>query len=64
MRDNRPEEWDDAVQFDHAIREAGGMRGDTFLHADRIPLEMVDLSTAEDNGQLSMLDECEGMCGV
>lgn len=64
MRDNRPEEWADAVAFDAAIRKAGGMRADTFLHRDCVPLDEVDLSTPEDHGQLSMLDECEGLCGV
>lgn len=64
MRDNRPVEWADAVTFDAAIRKAGGMRGDTYLHRDCVPLDEVDLSTAEDAGQLSLLDECEGMCGV
>jgi hypothetical protein len=35
------------------------------MHAQRVPLEQVDLSTAEDRGQLSLFNnECEGMCGV
>lgn len=64
MRDNRPEEWADAIGFDAAIRKAGGTRGDTFLHRDCVPLDEVNLSTPEDHGQLSLLDECEGMCGL
>jgi hypothetical protein len=30
----------------------------------RQPLSQVDLSTAEDHGQMNFLSECEGMCGV
>ena len=33
MRNERPAEWADAVEFDASIRRAGGMRGETFLHA-------------------------------
>lgn len=30
-----------------------------------VPLDEVDLTTAEDRGQLTLWDnECEGMCGV
>jgi len=57
--------WQEAVEFDRAIRHCGGMRGQVFLHADRIPLDEVDLSTPEDFGQLSLWsDECQGMCGI
>lgn len=66
MRDNRPDEWAEAVAFDKAIRKCGGMRGDVFLHADRVPLDQVDLSTPDDfQEQLSLFrDECQGVCGI
>ena len=65
LRDNFPVEWDDAVAFDKAIRNCGGMRGDVFLHSARVPLDEVDLSTDVDRGQLLLWqDECSGMCGV
>ena len=65
MRDERPEEWDDAVSFDKAIRNNGGLRGQVFLHRQCVPLDEVDLSTAEERGQLSLWNnECQGMCGV
>jgi len=64
MRDNEPDEWRDAVEFDKAIRSAGGMRGDSFLHRSLRPLSEVDLST-RDRGQANLFNnECEGMCGV
>lgn len=66
MRDNDPEAWADAVQFDRLIRN--GVRGTKwpcYLHQSLKPLDEVDLSTPEEHGQLSLFgNECEGMCGV
>lgn len=64
MRDNRPEEWSDAVDFDGQMRTVQAGRGTMYLHRQGVPLHLVDLSTPQDRGQLSFLDECEGMCGV
>ena len=69
IRDESPDEWVDVVEFDREIRKCDGMRGDVFLHADRLPLDEVDLRTAEDMGQLSLFGdsfrhECAGICGV
>jgi hypothetical protein len=62
MRDNRPEEWADAVEFDAAIRQAGGMRGETFLHRDCVPLDKVEF---RNDKQIDMFGaECGGFCGV
>lgn len=55
----------DAVEFDEGIRHKGGIRGELFLHRKAIPLEQVDLETAEEKGQVNMFEnECEGLCGV
>jgi hypothetical protein len=70
MKANDPDAWAEAVAVDRAIRP--GMPGPKrpegtrwFVHADRVPLDEVDLSTPEDRGQLNLfLNECEGMCGV
>jgi hypothetical protein len=64
-----PAAWADAVEIDRKLRAAppGAFRlkGELFLHRSCQPLENVDLSTAEDRGQLNLfLNECEGMCGV
>jgi len=67
MRDNRSADWDDAVEFDRAIRDttAAGMERPTYLHRQCVPLDEVDLDTPEDRGQLSLWgNECEGMCGT
>jgi len=70
MKANDPTSFADAVAVDHAIR--AGVPGPRrpkddawFVHSQRVPLDQVDLSTAEDRGQLDLfLNECEGMCGV
>ncbi len=70
MKANDPVSFADAVAIDKAIRP--GMPGPRrpkgtawFIHRSCKPLDEVDLSTAEDRGQLNMfLNECEGMCGV
>lgn len=65
LKENSPEEWKDAVEFDNAIRNRTRMEVPVYLHRKLIPLEQVDLSTPEDHGQASMFDdECTGYCGI
>lgn len=66
MKRNRPHEWADAVLFDSAIRRSGGIRGDTFLHRDCVPLDQANLRVRPQRLQteFSFLDECAGMCGI
>lgn len=60
-----PEAWTDAIEVDAAIRSQPGIKGQQFMHRSCVPLDQVDLSTAEDHGQVDMFNnECEGMCGV
>lgn len=64
-----PNEFADAVEIDRRLRdETRGIartKGKLYLHKSCKPLDEVDLSTAEDRGQLNLfLNECEGMCGV
>jgi hypothetical protein len=70
MRDNAPNEWADAVAIDRLIRTGGTQakthsRSEQYMHPSLKPLDQVDLSTAEDRGQLDLFNnECEGLCGV
>ena len=67
IKNNSPDEWADAVIVDAAIRqgESRGIRGVEYMHRSCVPLDQVDLSTAEDRGQLNLfMNECEGICGV
>jgi len=65
-----PAGWAEAVAMDRTIRPGipGPKRpaGEAwYLHRQLIPLELVDLSTAEDHGQGRLFgDECQGVCGV
>lgn len=47
LRDNRPEEWADAVAFDQAIRKGGSrglpLNGEAFLHRSRVPLDLAPI---------------------
>ena len=70
MKLNDPASFAEAVEVDEAIRPgiAGPKRPDGeqwYVHRQRIPLRLVDFSTAEDRGQANLFnEECEGMCGV
>jgi len=47
LRDNRPEEWADAIAFDAAIRKGGSrglpLNGEAFLHRSRRPLDQAPI---------------------
>jgi hypothetical protein len=70
MKREEPDAFADACAVDETIRpgDAGPRRPKAdqwFVHASRSPLAGVDLSTAEDRGQLNLFtNECEGVCGV
>lgn len=70
MKDNQPEGFADAVDYDRRIRAEGSfnrqaLRGNVFLHNSLKPLDEVDLSTREDHGQQNLfINECSGHCGV
>jgi len=67
LRDNDPAGWAQAVSVDALIRNGGkGTTETLYVHRDGVPLDQVDLSDPhEGQGQMfSMMDECDGMCGV
>lgn len=47
LRDNHPDEWADAVEFDTAIRKGGSrglpLNGEAFLHRSRVPLDQAPI---------------------
>jgi len=47
LRDNHPDEWADAIDFDRAIRKGGArglpLNGEAFLHASRVPLDIAPI---------------------
>ena len=63
LKNEHAEEFELACQFDEQIRD--GIHGTTcelYLHSDLVPLREVDLRTDVDKGQLTFLDECDGVC--
>lgn len=66
LRDEEPEAFKRAVEFDRAVRVGlHGVQQECFVHRDCLPLDKVDLSTEGERGQgLLWGNECEGMCGV
>lgn len=67
-RDGSPTEWAAMIALDSSLRTPAMIerfKGHQYIHRSCKPLDQVDLSTAEDRGQLNMFNnECEGMCGV
>lgn len=53
MRDNRPDDWAAAVEFDEQFRRAPGLDSERFLHASRIPLSIapIDRVTRKESGE-------------
>jgi hypothetical protein len=64
MKDNRPEEFADAVEFDKKIRHGSrNVKDKLFLHRSAQPLDQVKFKPKSE--QYEMFDNvCEGMCGV
>jgi len=60
-----PNAWDEAIRVDRLVRNGvKGTRDKLFLHSICQPLDEVDFSNDFDRGQLSFLDECDGLCGL
>lgn len=69
MRDEEPEEFEKAIQFEGKIQEAQRnqetLRGVPFLHSSCKPLKSVNFDKRPSYEQLNMFgNECEGLCGV
>lgn len=64
MRDEDPESFADAVDFDRRIRRGiPGVKGEAYVHRSTVPLDEVPLD--DETGQASLWGgECEGLCGV
>ena len=63
MKRHHPDEWQEAVDFDKAIRNLPGFKKKPYLHRSCVPLDKVDLK--ENQGELNLwINECEGYCGV
>ena len=65
MKKDDPQSFNEAVEFDKAIRNKGRNNGRQYVHRSCKPLDEVDFRSLEDLGQLNLFNnECEGMCGI
>ena len=68
LRNNHPEEFKKAIQFDKDMRKKmktyPSTKMEIYLHKDCKPLDQIDFDNAEDKGQMNWFNECEGMCGI
>jgi hypothetical protein len=64
IKNGPQDEWNDVVAFDKKIRSTNNLNGMPYLHRSGKPLDEVNFVTAESAGQLSFLDECDGICGI
>ena len=69
MKNNRPDEWADAVQFERDMQAAHNPKavreGAVYLHDSRVPLDQVELKASRPADYPTLWrEECLGMCGV
>jgi hypothetical protein len=69
LRDEEPKEFTKAVEFERCLQKtkaaSTNFKTTPFLHRSLVPLDQVDFSTDEENGQMNFFNnECLGMCGV
>lgn len=68
LKEEEPEEFQKAVLFERKLQKAKGesenFHSKPFLHRSLIPLDQVDFRSEEGKGQMTLLDECTGFCGV
>ena len=62
MKKNDPVSWEEACQFDEAIRNLTANKVTQYVHSSATPLRTANLGD-EDTPDL-FLGECDGMCGV
>lgn len=64
IKENEPEAWKEIVEFDLWFRRLPGMRSETFLNRQLVPMSQMDLSLASDN-YANDLFGCESdSCGL
>ena len=67
MREHRPDEWEQACDFDEQIRFLPGIRGQCFVHRSCVPLREIDFNLTsrerrlEARGQMGLFDPSD-MC--
>lgn len=63
MKEESPEEWQEIVFFDNAARQLPGMKYETYLNRQLVPMGDMDLSLQSDN-MPSIFDCNDDTCGL
>jgi hypothetical protein len=61
LRDNSPDEWQDVVEFDEAIRKGDKRLNNVYVHRNLQPIGETDLGELQGD---MFGNECDGYCGV
>lgn len=65
MKNNYPDDFKFAVEFDEKIRNKGKDGYKNYLHRTMIPLKDINFTVKPKGYQMTLeLDDCEGMCGL
>jgi hypothetical protein len=70
LREQSPDEFEEACRFDETIRHLPGVRGECFLHSSCVPLREIDFSRTRGErralarGQALLFDGGEGVCSL
>lgn len=64
LHDNEPEEFQEAVEFDEAIRNHPKLKQKCYVHKDLIPLKDINFNQIDLMKEIEMIEECGGNCGV
>jgi len=68
LKENHPNEFKMAVEFDKKIRVLPKFKNENFLHSSLKPLGEVEFKPKKNSNQLDIMsymqNECEGMCGL
>ena len=70
LREQSPDEFEEACRFDETIRHLPGVRGECFLHSSCVPLREIDFSRTRGErhalarGQALLFDAGEGVCSL
>jgi hypothetical protein len=70
LREQSPDEFEEACRFDETIRHLPGVRGECFLHSSCVPLRDIDFSRTRGErralarGQVLLFDAGEGVCSL
>jgi hypothetical protein len=68
LRDESPEEFEMACEFDDMVRHLPGVKGEAFVHSSGVPLREIDFNKSRlerraiGRGQVLMFDGGEGVC--